>query len=72
MGRQMEKDVFITRMDSSILAIGRMIIMMGKGRKFGLIILIMMAIIFKDRGMGREFFCGVMEAFIVESLRIIR
>jgi hypothetical protein len=25
-----------------------------------------------DKGMDMEFFCGIMEAFIVENLRIIR
>ena len=72
MDRRMGKDVFITRMDSSILDIGRMITTMGKERKCGLIILTTMAIISKDRGMDKEYFCGAMEAFIVESLRIIR
>jgi hypothetical protein len=49
-----------------------MMIMREKEGKYGLINPIMMENIKQEKGMEMEFLCGIMEAFIVENLKIIR
>lgn len=70
--RQMEKDAFITLTGKFMSDIGKTIIMKEKEENNGLIILIMMGISLMDKDMEKEFLYGLMEVFIMESLKIIR